>query len=70
MVITRKYDGHATQPFEDVVVFNDDVNADNLSCSGTFNFKVTDHTWMEGGGEFFITCSLGTYLSNTVIVIV
>lgn len=68
MVITRTYDGHSVAPFKDIIVFSDDILDDGKTYSGKFQFNISEHTWLEGSGEFYITCSLGTLLSNTIEV--
>lgn len=64
MVVSRGGNYQAVTPFKDAAVFADDVNDDGKSCSGGFNINVADHLMFDGGGDYYILCSLGTYLSN------
>lgn len=66
LVVTRSGNYHSLTPFKDVVVFDDDVKDEGDSCSGFFNINVADHIAFDGEGDYYILCSLGTYLSNTL----
>lgn len=70
LVVTRSGNYQSLSPFKEVVVFDDDVKEQQDSCSGFFNIKVMDHISFDGEGNYYVFCSLGTYLSNTVKVTV
>lgn len=66
LVVTRSGNYQALTPFKDVVVFEDDVKEEQGRCSGFFNVKVMDHIVFDGAGDYYVLCSLGTYLSNII----
>ena len=70
LVVTRSGNYQAMKPFRDMVVFEDDVKDDGKCAAGNFNFNVFDHIQFDGGGDYYILCSLGNYLSNIVKVTV
>ena len=72
LVVMRSGNHRALAPFRDVVVFEDDIRDEGNSCSGFFNINVMDHISFQGkgGSDYYILCSLGTYLSNTLKVTV
>lgn len=70
LVVTRSGNYQALTPFKEIAVFDDDVKEEQGSCSGFFNIKVMDHIGFDGEGDYYLLCSLGTYLSNIIKVTV
>ena len=70
LVVTRSGNYQAMKPFRDMVVFEDDVKDDGKNAAGNFNFNVFDHIPFKEGGDYYILCSLGNYLSNIIKVTV
>lgn len=70
LVVTRSGNYQALTPFRDMAVFNDDVQDDGDGCSGFFNVDVMDHLHdgFNGAGDYYVLCSIGTFLSNIVKV--
>ena len=66
LVVTRSGNYQSVTPFNDVIVFNDDVNIEEDVVTGTFKILLSDHINFSGEGDYFIFCSLGTFLSNTI----
>lgn len=70
MVVTRSDNYVALKPFCDMVVFEDDVKDDGKCAAGNFSLNVFDHIPFKEGGDYYILCSLGNYLSNILKVTV
>lgn len=70
LVVTRSGNYQALAPFEETVVFDDDVKERKGGCSGQFNIKIMDHIDFGGEGDYYILCSFGTLLSNIVKITV
>jgi len=70
LVVTRAGNYQSLSPFAEVVVFEDDVRDEGQSCSAFFNIAVMNHIQFSGAGEYHILCSIGTYTSNIVKVVV
>lgn len=70
LVVTRSGNYQSLTPFQEVVVFADDVRDEGEVCSAFFNINVMDHIRFDGEGDYYILCSLGTYVSNIVKVTV
>lgn len=70
LVTTRSGNYQALTPFQEVVVFADDVQQDGDVCSAFFNIDVMDHIAFEGEGDYYILCSLGMHTSNIIKVTV
>ena len=70
MVVTRSDNYMPLKPFCDMVVFEDDVKDDGKCAAGNFSLNVFDHISFKEGGDYYILCSLGNYLSNIVKVTV
>lgn len=68
LVTTRSGNYQALTPFQEVVVFADDVQQEGDICSAFFNIDVMDHIAFDGEGDYYILCSLGTHTSNIVKV--
>lgn len=65
LVVTRSGNYQSVTPFQNVVVFPDDVKVEGELCSGFFNINVMDHIAFDGEGDYYLSCSAGTILSNT-----
>lgn len=70
LVVTCGANSAAMKPFKDIVVFEDDVHGTDEVAMGNFRLNVFDHIQFDGPGDYYILCSLGTYLSNIVKVTV
>lgn len=70
LVVTRSGNYQAIKPFREMVVFEDDVKDDGKCAAGNFNLNVFHHIQFDGGGDYYILCSLGNYLSNILKVTV
>lgn len=70
LVIRRSGNYQSLTPFKEVIVFADDIRSDGNSCSAFFNINVMDHIQFGGEGDYYVLCSLGTYTSNIVKVVV
>jgi len=70
LIVTRSANYQSTTPFSDVLVFKDDVDVHSNIVTGAFNIKLSDHIKFNGKGEYYIMCSLGVYLSNTLTITV
>lgn len=70
LVVTRSGNYQSLTPFKEVVVFEDDIRRDGNDCSAFFNIDVMNHILFDGEGDYYILCSLGTYISNIVKVTV
>lgn len=70
LVVTRSGNYQSLTPFQEVVVFEDDVREEGGGCSAFFNINVMDHIRFDGEGDYYILCSLGTYTSNIIKVTV
>jgi hypothetical protein len=70
LVVSRSENYQSLTPFKEVVVFEDDVRDEGSCCSAFFNINLMDHIQFDGEGNYYILCSLGTYISNIVKVIV
>ena len=70
LVVTRGVNYQSCAPFENVIVFPDDVKEVDSAWQGHFNFSVFDCIGFQGAGEYFILCSLGKEVSNVLKVIV
>ena len=66
LVVTRSANYQALTPFQDVIVFDDDVTETEEGCSGSFNFNLFDKIGFDGSGDYYILCSLGTVTSNII----
>lgn len=66
LVVTRSASYQSVTPFSDIVVFKDDVTISSDNVSGLFNISIKDHISFNGKGKYYIMCSLGTMLSNTL----
>ena len=66
LVVTRSANYHTSTPFLDVVTFKDDVKVGPGVVSGNFKIFLKDHLTFNGSGDYFVLCSLGTCLSNTL----
>lgn len=66
LVVTRSGNYQAFVPFKDVIVFEDDVREVEGGCHAYFNVRVMDHLAFEGEGDYYVLCSLGSYLSNII----
>jgi len=66
LVVTRSANYQTVSPFSDIVVFKDDVTINSNNVSGLFNISIKDHVSFNGPGDYYILCSLGTELSNTL----
>jgi hypothetical protein len=67
-VVNRSGNYQSLTPFCDVAVFSDDFIETNGSCSANFNIDVMNHIEFSGRGDYYIVCSVGTFLSNIVRV--
>ena len=67
LVVTRSGNYQSVTPFQNVVVFPDDVKVKEDICSGFFNINVMDHIAFDGEGDYYLSCSVGTILSNTML---
>lgn len=70
LVVSRTLNYQSLTPFKDVIVFSDDLRDEGNGCSASFNINVMDHIRFEGAGDYYILCSIGTYTSNVVKVVV
>jgi hypothetical protein len=70
LVVTRTANYQAVTPFQDVIVFDDDVTKTEEGCSGSFNFNVFDKIGFNGNGSFYIICSIGTVTSNIILAVI
>jgi hypothetical protein len=70
LVVTRGANYAAMKPFKDIVVFEDDVHGTDEIAMGNFKLNVFDHIQFNGPGDYYILCSLGSYLSNITKVTV
>jgi hypothetical protein len=61
---------HVTNPFRDVILFEDDEERVAGTRRGFFSFNAFDGFARAPGGDYYITVSLGDRLSNTVRVFV
>ncbi|MEO6094823.1 MAG: hypothetical protein ABIW76_03750 [Fibrobacteria bacterium] len=52
----------------DTVLFEDDYHRKDGLCYGHVNFRPADHFRFVSGYDYYITLSLGTWLSNTLIL--
>ena len=68
LVVTRTANYQAVTPFQDVIVFEDDVTETKEGCSGSFNFNVFDKIVFDGDGNYYILCSMGVITSNIIHV--
>lgn len=68
LVVTRSGNYQSVTPFKEVIVFDDDVKDEGDACSGFFNIQAMDHIAFNGEGDYYLLCSMGTYLSNTVCI--
>ncbi|MGQ9424388.1 hypothetical protein ACXYTJ_00390 [Gilvimarinus sp. F26214L] len=68
LVVTRTTNYQSVTPFKETVVFEDDVQSHGDICSASFNINVMDHIEFGGEGDYYILCSVGTYLSNVARV--
>jgi len=66
LVVTRTASYQAVTPFQDVIVFEDDVIPTDKGCTGSFNFNVFDKVLFDGPGDYYILCSIGTVTSNII----
>lgn len=66
LVVTRGGNHSADGPFQDIVVFDDDVTETKSGCSGAFHFNLFDKIGFDGSGDYYILCSLGTVTSNII----
>jgi len=66
LIVTRSANYQTVSPFSDIVVFKDDVTIISNNVSGIFNINIKDHVSFNGAGDYYILCSLGTELSNTL----
>lgn len=70
LIVTRSANHQSTNPFSDTLVFKDDVEINSNIVTGLFNIKLSDHINFDGQGVYYIMCSLGVYLSNTLKITV
>ncbi len=69
MAVTERGSYQTFAPFKDVAVFPDDLKATENGCSGFFNIDVFQHASFEHPASYFISCSLGTLVSNVVEIV-
>jgi hypothetical protein len=60
----------AVTPFKKVIVFEDDVKESEDSCSGLFNINVFNTIAFDGAGDFYIHCTIATFTSNILHVVI
>ena len=65
-VVTRTENYQSFTPFQDVVVFSDDVIIDKNIISGVFSFDMMNFLKFSGSGEYYILCSIYSNLSNII----
>jgi hypothetical protein len=70
LVVTRSGNYQSLTPFKEVIVFEDDVREEPNGCYTSFNIKVFDHILFDGAGDYYVLCSIGTYTSNIVKIVV
>jgi len=70
LVATRSGNYQSVSPFSHTVIFKDDVKSSSDSVSGVFNVVLSESIDFSGEGEYFIMCSLGSILSNTLKICV
>lgn len=68
LVVTRASNYIALKPFSETIIFDDDVKNDGICASGKFRLNIFDHISFTEGGDYYILCSLGIFLSNVVRV--
>ena len=68
LAVTRHPLHFAACPFRNAVQFPDDLQQVGNLWRGFFNVSVLDRAGMETPGTYYITFSLGTWLSNTLEV--
>ena len=64
LVVTHAGGFKTTSPFQDVVIFQDDVEVDAASVNGKFILFLKDYLDPTLNGEVFAMCSLGSALSE------
>lgn len=68
LAITGEGVADSVEPFRNAVLFSDDQIEDGNSCYGTFSFDALDIFELEDPGEYFLTASIGRFLSDTLVV--
>jgi len=68
MTITDRGAHQAITPFKEVAVFPDDINEGENACSGFFNINIFEHSAFTHAADYYVTCSIGMLVSNTIKV--
>ena len=66
LVVTTKGGYHASNPLRHLTTFADDETSSEVARQGWFNLDAWATCPFEEPGTYFVTVSLGPYLSNTL----
>lgn len=66
MVVTEGGCYQSFNPFANTVVFPDDIQKTEKGCSGQFHCEPFALCDLAHAADYYITCSIGTLVSNTV----
>jgi len=69
LVVWREAFYHASTPFANAMLFEDDCRTGPAGCEGRFHLDVFDHCGFAGTpGAWYVSCALGTYVSDSLEV--